>query len=241
MRRILGRMLLRPLSEEARLIRAATAYPRHRPHEFRYRGRLIACTDFLSVAWQIAEIHGEEALRFPEQGHAPLIIDCGANVGINVLYQAMRHPGARIIAIEPDPDVFRCLELNVRRWLLQGVDHRRAAAWVHDRGVPFSPDGADGGTVAMAGGGMMVPSIRLRDELRRHARIDLLKMDIEGAETDVLLDCADELPRVDRLFVEYHSYARQPQRLHELLAVLARAGLRIQARRIGPPVRQPFM
>ncbi len=240
-RSILSRIVHGPPSEEARLINAASAFARHVPHSFAYRDLTIACTDFLSVAWQIAETFGEERIRFEPRDRAPLIIDCGANVGITALYQQQRHPRARIIAYEPDPKVFACLERNLRVNGAQGVEARRAAVWVHSDGVSFNSDGADGGSVSEGSAATEVPSLRLREELLAHERIDLLKIDIEGAETDVLVDCGDVLQRVDRIFVEYHSHTARPQRLHELLAVLTANGFRYHLRGIGAAPMQPFL
>lgn len=70
-----------------------------------------------------------------------------------------------------------------------------------------------------------VPVVRLAPYLDQS--IDLLKLDIEGAETEVLLDCQDELDTVDHLFVEYHSYLEQEQRLDEILRVLREVGFRV--------------
>jgi len=55
--------------------------------------------------------------------------------------------------------------------------------------------------------------------------VDLLKMDIEGAETDVLLH-SRRLNRVSQLMVEYHSFADTAQSLDSLLNTLASAGFR---------------
>ena len=55
----------------------------------------------------------------------------------------------------------------------------------------------------------------------------MLKLDIEGAERVVLREAAPHLHRVQRLFVEYHSYAGQTQDLPELLVLLRDAGFRI--------------
>ncbi len=55
----------------------------------------------------------------------------------------------------------------------------------------------------------------------------MLKLDIEGAEIDVLADCASLLPNVRNLFVEYHSFASQPQRLNDLFSILGKAGFRV--------------
>src|ERR1700741_4710485 len=61
--------------------------------------------------------------------------------------------------------------------------------------------------------------------------IDLLKLDIEGAEFDVLKDCDDRLSIVKCLFVEYHSFASQRQRLPELFAMLRDAGFRVHVQK----------
>jgi hypothetical protein len=69
---------------------------------------------------------------------------------------------------------------------------------------------------------------RWEGELLGDGPVDLLKMDIEGAECDVLAGQDAALARVKRVFVEYHSYAKKPQRLDELLALFRRAGFRVQ-------------
>jgi hypothetical protein len=62
-----------------------------------------------------------------------------------------------------------------------------------------------------------LPSIRLRDYLT--GPVDMLKMDIEGAEVDVLLDCKDRLHLVKNLFVEFHGKANDPGKLEQLLSI----------------------
>ena len=71
-----------------------------------------------------------------------------------------------------------------------------------------------------------VPSIRLRDLLEQP--IDFLKLDIEGAEFDVLQDCQDRLQNIETLFVEYHSHINEPQQLQNVLTLLHEAGFRYQ-------------
>ena len=65
-----------------------------------------------------------------------------------------------------------------------------------DGRVTFQADGSESGMIgtlsgAVAGTAVDVPSLRLRDLIERDAndRIDLLKLDIEGAEDAVLADC----------------------------------------------------
>ena len=65
-------------------------------------------------------------------------------------------------------------------------------------------------------------------------------MDIEGAERRVLTDCVEELRNVKRLFVEYHSFAGQPQELKEVISVLSDTGFRLYLEPAGPLSHQPF-
>ena len=52
-----------------------------------------------------------------------------------------------------------------------------------------------------------MPSLRLRDILDRRERpIDLLKLDIEGAEDAVLADCEPVLDRVGAIVMDLHEF-----------------------------------
>ena len=51
----------------------------------------------------------------------PLIIDCGANIGVSVLEWKYRWPTCRIICFEPDPYAFALLKKNVIKNDLPGV------------------------------------------------------------------------------------------------------------------------
>jgi hypothetical protein len=101
------------------------------------------------------------------------------------------------------------------------------AAWTSETTLDFFREGADAGRLQQPladGTRCTVLTVRLRDYITQ--RVDLLKLDVEGAETDVVLDIADRLVDVRRVFVEYHSFAGQPQRLHELVGVLHASGFR---------------
>src|SRR5262249_55049718 len=96
--------------------------------------------------------------------------------------------------------------------------------------VAFVSEGSFAGRVARHddAANAAVDMVRLRPYLERD--VDLLKLNIEGAETDVLVDNADLLHRVRRIVLEYHSFASEPQTLHTLLGVLSTAGYRIYVR-----------
>ena len=157
-------------------------------------------------------------------GPAPVILDVGANYGLATIALKAEHPDAEIVAFEADPAIAASPTTNLRAAGLDDVTLVRAAAWTCEGTMRFAAEGSDAGRLG-DDGGVEVPTVRLRDWLDRD--VDLLKMDIEGAEVDVLLDCADRLDRVGRLVCEYHSFAGRPQRLGELIGALEAAGHRV--------------
>jgi hypothetical protein len=86
---------------------------------------------------------------------------------------------------------------------------------------------------------LTVPTVNLGDILKSLDHVDLLKLDIEGAETEVLIDAESHLGRVDRIFVEYHSVVGRRQTLADLLELLRRCGFRVHLATPGDAMR-PF-
>lgn len=67
-----------------------------------------------------------------------------------------------------------------------------------------------------------VPTVRLRDYLTEP--VDFLKMNIEGAEREVLADCGDRLRQVREMVIEYHHWFGLPRTLHHIQEMLNRLG-----------------
>lgn len=138
----------------------------------------------------------------------------------------MLYPNAHVVALEPDPSAFSYLTSNVATFQLTDVTLHNAAVWTKTTDLPFHADGADGGRVVTAGSSLRVRAIDIA-ELLKNQRIDFLKMDIEGAEEEVLPACSDFLPDVSNVFVEYHSNSQRPQRLDQIITLLSAAGFRL--------------
>ncbi len=241
MKRVLRKLFGAKPSEFDKLIVEALEFPRYTTHSFTFKGMKLDVTDFVSVAYQIKEYFGDTRMDFKCDSNTPVILDCGANVGISVLRAKQLFPAAKIMAFEPDPKVYACLEKNLKTNGISDVDLVQKAVWINNDGVNFGSEGADGGSVYYAENKNIVPSVRLKDVLSKIGHVDLLKIDIEGAETDVLIDCKDELKKVKNLFVEYHSMTSQPQRLHELLQVLSSNSFRYYIHSIGTIHKKPFV
>ena len=72
---------------------------------------LFSCN--ISFLHSLEEIFEEEVYRFQTENKTPLIIDCGANIGLSVLYFRRLFPNAKIIAFEPDEGIFKILQKNM--------------------------------------------------------------------------------------------------------------------------------
>jgi hypothetical protein len=71
--------------------------------------------------------------------------------------------------------------------------------------------------------------------------VDLLKIDIEGAEVVVLENIQKHLPKVKRMFIEFHSFNKQPQELNKLLAILSESQFRYYIEHVGVRSNNPFV
>ncbi|UWU89977.1 FkbM family methyltransferase [Bradyrhizobium sp. CB1015] len=137
------------------------------------------------------------------------IIDAGANIGFASIYFANRWPNARIVAIEPDPANFELLVENTRPY--PNIQPLQAAVWKENAKLDmFDPGTGSWGmqTMATADGG--IDGLTLPEIMRRYdmPRVDVLKMDIEGAEREVFENCAGWIDRIGSLVIEIHEHLR---------------------------------
>lgn len=207
--------------------------------ETTFLGRRLVVPDACSYLASRHEIFGKGVYRFTCQTRSPRIVDCGANIGMSVIFFKTEHPGAIVTAFEPDPNLFSVLETNLRAFGFTDVKLEQKAVWTSDGKISFHQEGGHSGRIADGKeGGVTVRAARLRDLLTE--RVDFLKIDVEGFENDLLSDCQDCLANVNKLFVEYHSRVDQPQTLDKLLNLLSSAGFRYDIKEeFGSP--HPFM
>jgi FkbM family methyltransferase len=236
-----GRCVLsKDYRNRARHLSKLRSLPRYQSGFTEILGKPIELVDSASFLWMYKEIFEQQIYRFETDSAEPYIIDGGSNIGLSVLYFKNLYPSSRIVAFEPDRKIFKVLEENLARYGYHDVELHCRALWTSEGSIGFYEEGADGGRLARGDSktNSLVSTTRLRDYLDRE--VDFLKLDIEGAETDVLLDSADRLGKVRNLFVEYHSFEQQPQSFHILTRVLFDAGFRLH---VHPPVTsaQPFI
>lgn len=135
------------------------------------------------------------------------VLDAGANVGIFTLYAALQTPHGQVIAIEPDPINFRYLEENLAVNGLKNVVLVNAALSNQQGNIRLGRGNPGSMTIMNAGSakGEIVKAVTMQEilEANRISRIDLCKVDIEGAEFLIFQEDS-WLSRVDRLVMEVH-------------------------------------
>jgi FkbM family methyltransferase len=141
-----------------------------------------------------------------------IVIDGGANIGLTSVFLADRHPGIRIYAIEPDAANFQMLQINTSAY--PNVSCLHGALWNRDGAVRIAHPGDKEWAFRVEEATMPrdadIPAIRLSTLFDRIEvqRVALLKLDIEGAEKEVLEDAEAWIGVVDNIVIELHENLR---------------------------------
>ena len=154
------------------------------------------------------EVSLEEAYR-NELATASFIVDGGGNIGLTAAYFAMLYPGATIVSVEPDSGNFDILKKNTATLahvhpLQGGVWNKTAHLRVVDGGIG---NNAFTVTEVDAPGNDSISAYSITDIMAMHGctKIDIVKLDIEGAEKQVFANgYQDWLPHTRLLIVELH-------------------------------------
>jgi FkbM family methyltransferase len=137
-----------------------------------------------------------------------VIIDCGANIGLSALYFTYRFPDAKIYAIEPELSNYNVLQKNIFGY--SNIETYRKAIWdettdleiiMHTSHDSFSVKAStDHSQIEVVHG------ISINDFLVQHdiASIDLLKIDIEGAELPLFSRNLNWLDKTKTIILEIH-------------------------------------
>jgi FkbM family methyltransferase len=146
------------------------------------------------------------------------IVDAGANIGLASIYFANQYPAAKIIALEPEESNFALLSENVAAY--PNITPVHAALWHRNEEINLVDPGLGHwgfmteqknsterslGNVAHPVRAMTVDQVIEEFQLER---IDILKIDIEGAEREVFSDTSAWISKVDTLIVELHEHMK---------------------------------
>jgi FkbM family methyltransferase len=157
------------------------------------------------------------------------MIDLGANIGLSSLYLVSRYPAAKLLAVEPHSGSFDLLLRNLKPWIESGQCRPlHAAAWSEDRAVApavsvdawyqasfrvVARDVSDCDSIR----GLSMEALR---RLSGADQIDLVKIDVEGAEAELFRsENLGWLQHVGCLAVEFHEDSRERASFDEVIAL----------------------
>jgi FkbM family methyltransferase len=196
---------------------------RWRGHDVFYRP---ATSDPLAIYQVLLRQRGKAEYYLPPALQPEVILDIGSNIGASILFFHEQFPAARIYGFEPNPDTFRVLQKNVSS--LPSVDVFNYGLGAADATIAVPFDGADFSRfmskdkTAEWSGPLSPTSCQIKhagDVVRNLGltKVDLIKIDCEGAEYDVLTSLPPDLLHQSKWIVgEMHDESAFP-----LLALLA--------------------
>jgi len=196
---------------------------RWRGHDVFYRP---ATSDPLAIYQVLLRQRGKAEYYLPSALQPEIILDIGSNIGASILFFREQFPAARIYGFEPHPETFRILQKNVGA--LPSVEVFNFGLGAADAAISVPFDGADFSRfmskdkTADWSGPLSPTSCQIKhagDVVRNLGltKVDLIKIDCEGAEHDVLTSLPPDLLFHSKWIVgEMHDASAFP-----LLAMLA--------------------
>jgi FkbM family methyltransferase len=205
---------------------------------------LIEYTDRFWLLHGLQEIFIDQVYAFKSVSHSPRIIDCGSNIGLSVIFFKRTFPQSRITAFEPDKRNFEILNKNLNAFQFKDIELVNKAIWKENAVLRFNSFASVGSKLSSSQDStshntIAVEAVALSNYLKEP--IDFLKIDIEGAEYEVLSSCEPYLKNVNHIFIEYHSFPGESQVLSDLLKILTNAGFRYYIRQAWEQFKYPYI
>ena len=141
-----------------------------------------------------------------------VVIDVGSNIGITTSILSRFVPNGQVISIEPNPEVFNILELNMRQNEIKNVSPFQIALSDNQGQVAFNPDSAFGHLLHEDNqnfGGISVETTTLDLLVERLdlKQVDFIKIDVEGFEPNVIAGAKKTIARFQpMIYCELNSW-----------------------------------
>jgi len=203
---------------------------------------IFHCNDLLSFYMAAKDIFIHQIYAFDSDHPAPTVIDGGGHIGLFTVFVKQRYPNAKVTVFEPDPPSVRLLAKNLSANKIEDVTLIKAGLSKQRGTADFFSDGSDGSSLFSDMKNATIRVVPLSAYIG--SEVDCLKINIEGAELDVLSEIETKLPLVKNLVIEYHGFPNTGQNLHKILALLDRAGFRYMIHdfdaETNPATKPPF-
>lgn len=160
----------------------------------------------------------ESILKDKEQ---PCVLDVGANIGLFGIKVLSVKPNARILSVEASPKTYTTLKANVEQNTGRNWRAINAAAWKNDEDIFFSEDNDSMSHHVSNDGKIKVRGVDLHtlinDPFFKNQHIDMMKVDIEGAEEAFICSADSLLKNVESLIIELHPNYCDVDRVRSML------------------------
>ena len=174
-----------------------------------------------------------------------VVVDIGAHIGVFAVYAARHAPRGQVYAYEPFPGNYRLLAINKSLNRLDNLHVFNLAVSARTGESDFfaveSNPALNSLSGAYGGERISVRTVSIEDVVRdnRIEAVDYLKIDAEGAEYDILMNCSGALlRRIKRIFLEYHEHPSLPGNRRALAQVLRSNGYQVSVG--GWPFQETF-
>lgn len=212
-------------------------------------GYKVEAFNYRTLQYLFGEIFVRNEYYFKSKLQKPVIIDCGSNIGMSVIFFKFLFPQAIIHAFEPDPITFKLLEKNIIANNFKNVYLHNEAVSDEKGELVFYTDVIPGSLLMslikdrISVKEIKVPAISLGDFIK-NMKVNFLKMDIEGHEERVLKDLVSKkvLSNFDELIIEYHhNIHNHPSNFSIFLEYLEKASFKYQLDTSSIPIyKQKF-
>lgn len=154
------------------------------------------------------EVILKEEYKFPTDFKPFTIIDAGANIGLTSVYFASKYPNATIVSLEPETENFKLLKNNTQYYA--NVYPMFAGLWNQSGhlNITHTTEGNNAFRVEILPeyqeGSIAAFSVSEIMRLQNWTTLDVLKLDVEGAEKEIFEENTEWLPNVKMIAVELH-------------------------------------
>lgn len=158
------------------------------------------------------QIFADLEYKFPHPNpeEVTTIIDAGANIGFAALYFSSVYPNAKILCLEPDQNNLELLRYNTRSY--KNIEILHGALWHNNSPIEISnPNELSAGFVITASRNntTLIPAYTPQQLIdKMGGKVDLFKMDVEGAELEIFSNTTDWLKQIEGLIIELHDWMR---------------------------------
>ncbi len=161
--------------------------------------------------WTVMETFERQVyLPLCSRADAEVIVDLGANMGDAAVFFAQRYPRARIIAVECDETNYQLLLANIKPY--PNVIPVKAAIWGETKKLSLEVGSGENAVYVRdqeaVGPSKSVDGLTMESLMKAHHidAIDILKVDIEGAEKNLFEHDCSWLGTVHTIGIEFHDW-----------------------------------